>query len=40
VSLAGLVALFLAAVLFHLLESSFESFSRISLARFLAGMEG
>lgn len=39
-SLAGLVALFLAAVLFHLLESSFESFSRISLARFLAGMEG
>lgn len=38
-SLAGLAALFLAAVLFHLLESSFESFSRISLARFLAGME-
>jgi len=40
VSVAGLVLLFVAALLFHLLESSFESFSRISLARFLAGMEG
>ncbi|MCU0236277.1 MAG: hemolysin family protein [Acidobacteria bacterium] len=39
-SLAGLIALFLVAVLFHLLESSFESFSRISLARFLKSMEG
>lgn len=39
-SIAGLVLLFLAALLFHLLESSFESFSRISLARFLSGMEG
>ncbi|HER19476.1 MAG TPA: HlyC/CorC family transporter [Chromatiales bacterium] len=38
-SLAGLVALFLAAVLFHLLESSFESFSRISLAKFLKGID-
>ncbi len=40
VSVALLVLLFVAALLFHLLESSFESFSRISLARFLAGMEG
>lgn len=39
-SVALLVLLFVAALLFHLLESSFESFSRISLARFLAGMEG
>ncbi len=39
-SLAGLFLLFLFAVLFHLLESSFESFSRISLARFLGAMEG
>jgi putative hemolysin len=39
-SLAGLIILFLVAVLFHLLESSFESFSRISLAKFLKSMEG
>ena len=39
-SLAALFILFLFAVLFHLLESSFESFSRISLARFLGSMEG
>lgn len=39
-SVALLVLLFAATLLFHLLESSFESFSRISLARFLAGMEG
>jgi len=39
-SLAGLFLLFLFAVLFHLLESSFESFSRISLAKFLGAMEG
>ena len=39
-NVALLVLLFVAALLFHLLESSFESFSRISLARFLAGMEG
>ncbi len=38
-SLVGLFILFLFAVLFHLLESSFESFSRISLARFLGGLE-
>lgn len=38
-SLGALFALFLAAVLFHLLGSSFESFSRISLAKFLASME-
>ncbi len=39
-NVALLVLLFVATLLFHLLESSFESFSRISLARFLAGMEG
>ena len=39
-SVALLVLLFAATLLFHLLESSFESFSRISLARFLAGMDG
>lgn len=39
-SVALLVLLVAATLLFHLLESSFESFSRISLARFLAGMEG
>ena len=39
-SLAILVALYLITILFHLLESSFESFSRISLAKFLKSMEG
>ncbi len=39
-SLAVLIALYLITVLFHLLESSFESFSRISLAKFLNGMGG
>jgi len=38
-SIAGLLALFVIAVLFHLLESSFESFSRISLAKFLKSIE-
>ena len=38
-SLAALVLLFIVAVLFHLLESSFESFSRISLAKFLKSIE-
>jgi putative hemolysin len=40
VNLILLVLLFVITVLFHLLESSFESFSRISLAKFLASMEG
>jgi len=40
VSIALLAALFVITMLFHLLESSFESFSRISLARFLKSMEG
>jgi len=35
-----LIALYVVAILFHLLESSFESFSRISLAKFLKNMEG
>jgi CBS domain containing-hemolysin-like protein len=39
VSLAVLAALYVIAILFHLLESSFESFSRISLAKFLTSME-
>ncbi len=39
-SLAILAALYIIAILFHLLESSFESFSRISLAKFLKSMEG
>ncbi len=39
-NIAGLLVLFVVAVLFHLLESSFESFSRISLAKFLKGIEG
>jgi putative hemolysin len=39
-SLAVLAGLYLIAILFHLLESSFESFSRISLAKFLKSMEG
>ena len=33
-----LVALYIVAILFYLLESSFESFSRISLAKFLNGL--
>jgi len=40
VSLAVLIVLYVITVLFHLLESSFESFSRISLAKFLNGMSG
>jgi len=40
VSLAVLIVLYVITVLFHLLESSFESFSRISLAKFLNGMPG
>jgi putative hemolysin len=39
-NLIVLLLLYVAAILFHLLESSFESFSRISLAKFLASMEG
>ncbi len=39
-SLAALVLLYIVTILLHLLESSFESFSRISLAKFLASMEG
>ncbi len=35
-----LIFLFLATALFFLLESAFESFSRISLAKFLKGYEG
>jgi len=38
-SLVALVLLFGVTILFHLLESSFESFSRISLAKFLGSME-
>jgi putative hemolysin len=37
-SLAGLIALYVVTILLHLLESSFESFSRISLAKFLNSM--
>jgi putative hemolysin len=40
VNLAFLIALYVIAILFHLLESSFESFSRISLAKFLKSIEG
>jgi putative hemolysin len=39
-SLAGLILLLVLTILFHLLESSFESFSRISLAKFLKNIEG
>jgi putative hemolysin len=39
-SLVALIALYVITILFHLLESSFESFSRISLAKFLKSMEG
>ncbi|MBN2345558.1 MAG: HlyC/CorC family transporter [Candidatus Aminicenantes bacterium] len=38
-SLALLLLLYALTVLFHLLESSFESFSRISLAKFLKGID-
>jgi putative hemolysin len=34
-----LIALYIATILFYLLESSFESFSRISLAKFLNGLQ-
>ncbi len=37
---AALILLFVITVLFHLLESSFESFSRISLAKFLKSIDG
>lgn len=37
-SLALLVALYVITILLHMLESSFESFSRISLAKFLKSM--
>jgi putative hemolysin len=40
VSLALLVALYAITILLHMLESSFESFSRISLAKFLRSMGG
>ena len=33
-----LIALYIVTILFYLLESSFESFSRISLAKFLNGL--
>jgi len=36
---AVLIALYIVTILFYLLESSFESFSRISLARFLKGLQ-
>ncbi len=36
--LAVLIALYVMTILFYLLESSFESFSRISLAKFLNGL--
>jgi CBS domain containing-hemolysin-like protein len=39
-NLIALALLYVVTILFHLLESSFESFSRISLAKFLASMEG
>ena len=39
-NLVVLASLYVIAILFHLLESSFESFSRISLAKFLKSMEG
>jgi CBS domain containing-hemolysin-like protein len=35
---AILITIYLLTILFHLLESSFESFSRISLAKFLKGL--
>jgi CBS domain containing-hemolysin-like protein len=38
VNAAILIGLYLLTILFHLLESSFESFSRISLAKFLKGL--
>lgn len=38
-TIAALILLFIVTVLFHLLESSFESFSRISLAKFLKGID-
>jgi putative hemolysin len=34
----ALIALYIVTILFYLLESSFESFSRISLAKFLKGL--
>jgi len=37
-NIAILVILYLVTILFYLLESSFESFSRISLAKFLKGL--
>jgi CBS domain containing-hemolysin-like protein len=37
-NIAVLIALYVVTILFYLLESSFESFSRISLARFLKGL--
>ncbi|MBU4267540.1 MAG: hemolysin family protein [Acidobacteria bacterium] len=37
-NLAALIALYIVTILLHLLKSSFESFSRISLAKFLNGM--
>lgn len=39
-NLAILITLYIVTILLHLLESSFESFSRISLAKFLNGMGG
>lgn len=39
-SLALLIALYVFTILLHLLESSFESFSRISLAKFLNNIGG
>jgi len=39
-NLAVLIALYIVTILLHLLESSFESFSRISLAKFLNGLGG
>jgi len=39
-SLAVLITLYVVTILLHLLESSFESFSRISLAKFLNSMGG
>ncbi|MCX6556018.1 MAG: hemolysin family protein [Candidatus Aminicenantes bacterium] len=37
-TVAVLIVLYLVTILFYLLESSFESFSRISLAKFLKGL--
>jgi len=37
-TIAVLIVLYLVTILFYLLESSFESFSRISLAKFLKGL--